>query len=207
MTFPKLRFSKFKKFIFRSVFRELQLTQISLNFKTSRCNLEIFWSSSKTVCDFSVILILKRRSKKSNSPCILLSKNIIFNKNETESKIANMVLERRTLRFTSFKNRKLKVKLWWVGVCDRKKKAFFVQFIFIFTEHFVVTGENTCWSEHTCWSEILIKLLCIFLENFFIKIPLEVCFWLNSELLSKPSTMPIPKTSLKSSSLTPLFIS
>ena len=150
MTFPKLRFSKFKKFIFRSVFRELQLTQISLNFKTSRCNLEIFWSSSKTVCDLSVILILKRRSKKSNSPCILLSKNIIFNKNETESKIANMVLERRTLRFTSFKNRKLKVKLWWVGVCDRKKKAFFVQFIFIFTEHFVVTGENTCWSEHTC---------------------------------------------------------
>ena len=39
--FPKLRFSGFKIFVVRSVFGELQLTQISLNFKTSRCNLKI----------------------------------------------------------------------------------------------------------------------------------------------------------------------
>ena len=40
-TFSKLRFSGFKKFVTRSVFGELQLTQISLNFKTSCCNLKI----------------------------------------------------------------------------------------------------------------------------------------------------------------------
>ena len=40
-TFSKLRFSGFKKFVTRSVFGELQLTQILLNFKTSCCNLKI----------------------------------------------------------------------------------------------------------------------------------------------------------------------
>ena len=39
--FSKLRFSGFKKFVTSSVFGELQLTQISLNFKTSCCNLKI----------------------------------------------------------------------------------------------------------------------------------------------------------------------
>ena len=40
-TFSKLLLSKFEKFVNRSVFGELQLTQISLNFKTSCCNLKI----------------------------------------------------------------------------------------------------------------------------------------------------------------------
>ena len=40
-TFSKLRFSGFKKFVTRPVFGELQLTQISLNFKTSCCNFKI----------------------------------------------------------------------------------------------------------------------------------------------------------------------
>ena len=40
-TFSKPQFSKFKKLVFRSVFGELQLPQISLNFKTSRYNLKI----------------------------------------------------------------------------------------------------------------------------------------------------------------------
>ena len=35
ITFSKLRFSKIKKFITRSAVGELQLTHISLNFKTS----------------------------------------------------------------------------------------------------------------------------------------------------------------------------
>ena len=37
----KVRWSKFKDFITRIIFGELQLTQISLNFKTSCCNLKI----------------------------------------------------------------------------------------------------------------------------------------------------------------------
>ena len=39
--FSKLRFSGFKKFVTRSDFGKFQLTQISLNFKTSWCNLKI----------------------------------------------------------------------------------------------------------------------------------------------------------------------
>ena len=40
-TFSKLQLSGLKKFVSRSVFGELKLTQISLNFKTSCCNLKI----------------------------------------------------------------------------------------------------------------------------------------------------------------------
>ena len=40
-TLSKLRFSGFKKFVTRSIFGELQLTQISLNLQTSRRNLKI----------------------------------------------------------------------------------------------------------------------------------------------------------------------
>ena len=100
-TFSKLRFSGFKKFVTRSVFGELRLTQISLNFKTSCCNLKIKSLGTK-LC------------QKSKRPCILLNKNINFNKNETESKIKNpahTVLKRRALCFSSYKNRTLKVKL------------------------------------------------------------------------------------------------
>ena len=65
---------------------------------------------------------------KSKSLCILLNKNINLNKNETElmGKIPYTVLERRTLCFTSYKNRKLKAKLWWDGACERKQRIFFV---------------------------------------------------------------------------------
>ena len=56
-TFSKLPFFRFKTFVTRSVFGELQLTQITLNFKTSCSNLKI--RGIKTVCGFSIILILK----------------------------------------------------------------------------------------------------------------------------------------------------
>ena len=66
----------------------------------------------------------------SKTPCILLNKNINFNKNETESKMKNPThnFKTRTLCFSSYKNHKLKVKLWWVGARTRKKRAFFVPF-------------------------------------------------------------------------------
>ena len=57
-TFSKLRFYGFKKFVSRSVFGELQLKQISLNFKTSCCNLKIGGRGAE-LCGFSIILILK----------------------------------------------------------------------------------------------------------------------------------------------------
>ena len=80
-------FAKFKEFVSWSVFGELQLSQISLNFKTL-LQLKNQRSESKTVCGFFIILILKGIIK-SKSPCILLNKNINFNKNKTESKMEN----------------------------------------------------------------------------------------------------------------------
>ena len=59
-TFSKLRFSEFEQFVTGSVFEELQLTQISLNFKTSCCNLKSRGlARSRTVSGFSIILILR----------------------------------------------------------------------------------------------------------------------------------------------------
>ena len=54
----KLQFSGFKNFFTRSVFGELQLMQMSLNFKTSCCNLKIRGLGVK-LWGFSIILILK----------------------------------------------------------------------------------------------------------------------------------------------------
>ena len=39
-------------------------------------------------------------------------------------KIPHKVFERWILCFNSYKNRKLKVKLWWVGAPERKKRVF-----------------------------------------------------------------------------------
>ena len=55
-----------------------------------------------------------------------------FQKNETEPKMENTThsfTEKRTLSFSSYKNRKLKMELWWVEAPERKKLAFFVSFI------------------------------------------------------------------------------
>ena len=56
-------------------------------------------------------------------------KILIKTKRNRKWKIPYTVLERRTLCFSSYKNRKLKVKLWWVEARERKKRAFFALFI------------------------------------------------------------------------------
>ena len=90
-TFSKLRFSGFIKFLNRSVFGELQLTQISLNFKTCCCNLKIRGLWAKLCMWLFYYFNFERNYDvlKSKSPCILLNKNINFNKNKTESKMEN----------------------------------------------------------------------------------------------------------------------
>ena len=102
----------------------------------------------KTVCVFSIILIFERNYDvlKSKSLCILLNKNINFNRNETESKMENPtpVLERKTLCFSSYKNRKLKVKLLWVGAHEIKKRAFFVRFILSEGNSFYICVSSQC---------------------------------------------------------------
>ena len=133
LTFAKLRFSRFKNFFTRSVFGELQLPHISSNFQTSCCNLKIRLLGTK-LCVVFLYLNFKRKYDvlKSKSSCVLLKKNINFNKNKTKSKMENpthTVLERRTMCFSSYQNCKLKVKLWWVGARERKRRAFFVPVI------------------------------------------------------------------------------
>ena len=76
---------------------------------------------SKAVCGFSIILILQEVK----GPRHFVEQIINFNKNGTESKMENPAyLERWTLCFSSSKNRKLTVKLWWAGARKRKKRAF-----------------------------------------------------------------------------------
>ena len=50
-------------------------------------------------------------------------------KRNRKCKIPHTVLERRTLCFSSYKNRKLKVKLWWVGARE-KKGGYFLYYFF-----------------------------------------------------------------------------
>ena len=57
-----------KKFVSRSIFGELLLMQLSLNFKTLCCNLKI-------------------RGLVAKSPCFLLNKKVNFSKSKTESKM------------------------------------------------------------------------------------------------------------------------
>ena len=83
-TFSKLRFSGFKRFVTKSVFRELGSRRYH-------------W----------ILIIKTKRNRK--------------------WKIPHTGLERRTMCFSSYKNRKLKVKLWWVWARERKKRAFFVK--------------------------------------------------------------------------------
>ena len=50
-------------------------------------------------------------------------------KRNWKKKIPHTVLEIRTFCFSSYKNHKWNVKLWWVEARGRKKRAFFVPFI------------------------------------------------------------------------------
>ena len=114
----KLWLSKFKKLTSRSVFGKLQVTQISLNFKTSGCNLKSKAHGAKLYVTFLLFWFWKE--------FCLLNKNInlIKKKQNRKWKILCTVLERPTLCFSWYKIRKLKVKLWWVGPRERKKKHF-----------------------------------------------------------------------------------
>ena len=81
------------------------------------------------MCGCSIILILK--VVVTFCPCICSTKiyTSIKRKRNGKWKIPHTVLETRALCFRSYKNRKLRVKLCWVGTRERKKRTFFVPFI------------------------------------------------------------------------------
>ena len=98
----KLIYSKlhFSKFVSRLVFEELQLTQISMNFQTSCCDLKIRSLAPKLCCD-----VLKSKNQ-----CFLLNKNISFltKTRQNRSLKSHTLSERWNLCCSSFKNRELK---------------------------------------------------------------------------------------------------
>ena len=98
MTFSKLRFSKFKRFATSSVFWELQLMYISLNFKTSE-----IWEQNNVWIFHYYNFERNYKLLKWKNPCILLNKNINFNKGETEWKMENSIY--------SFKDKNLVLQL------------------------------------------------------------------------------------------------
>ena len=89
--FSKFKFYMFKILVTRTIMGELQLTQISMNFRTFCWILKVRVLGAK-LCVFLYYFNLKRNydGLKSKSPCILLNKKIKFNKTETESKVKNL---------------------------------------------------------------------------------------------------------------------
>ena len=90
-------------------------------------------SRNRNVCGFSIIFYFERNYGvlKSKSSCFTLNKNIIFNKNETKSKMKNSThsfSEMNLVWFSSYKNCELKIKLWWVGAHE-KADCIFLTFI------------------------------------------------------------------------------
>ena len=77
-----------KVFFTRSVFGELQLTQVSLNFKTTCCNLKSkVWEHSCVSLFYYFDFERNYDVLMSKNPCILLNKNMNFNLNAMESKM------------------------------------------------------------------------------------------------------------------------
>ena len=143
----KLRFSKLKKSVTSSVFGELQLTQISLNFKTSCCNLKIRGLGANTCVERNYEVL------KSKDPCILLNRDIKLKRNR-KFKIPYTVLERRSLCFSSNKNSKSKSKTM-MSWSSRKKKEDIFCFCPIETFLTFVFYVNVSCIEHTFRKNIL----------------------------------------------------
>ena len=98
-----------------------EFSNFLLQIESQRCG-------SKKFRWFSIIFVLNYDVFKSKSPCFLLNKNINFI-NETESKMENPThIDWWIFPFSSYRNRRLKIKLWWVWVRKRKKSAFFVDY-------------------------------------------------------------------------------
>ena len=113
---------------------QLQLMQISLNFKTSCCNFKIRGLGTKVFVWLFYYFNFERNYDvlKSKNPYFLLNKNINFNKNQTGLKRENPT---HSFRGTNLVNRELKVKL--TSLSSRKEKeGIFCTVSFVQTKFF-----------------------------------------------------------------------
>ena len=122
-----------------------------LNFQTSYWNLKIRGLGAKLSLFYHFNFERNYDDLKSKSPCILLNININFHKNETEP--------RQTLCFSSYENRKSKVKLWRVGA--RERKAFFAPFILSKTNFFDICVLSQC----IVFLNTLLKSTCCYISK------------------------------------------
>ena len=91
MTYWKLWLSKFKKFVSRSDFEDLQLPHISLNSQTSCCNIKIRGPGAKLYVASVLFLLWKELWRfKLKESMLFVEKNRNFNENKTELKIENL---------------------------------------------------------------------------------------------------------------------
>ena len=109
-------------------------------------------SGSKTICGFSVTLILKELWRfKVKKSMLYVKQKINFNKTRRNRKwkISHILSKRRTLCISSCKNHILKTKLW-VGAHKRKKNAFILSggnffnicFVLMYSETFRIFLKN-----------------------------------------------------------------
>ena len=93
---------------------------------------------------------------------------------ELKIEIPHTVLERRTLCLTSYNNCKSKVKLWWDGACERKKRAYFVPCILSEGNFFNICGLSqyiVYWLRFhnihafTYQKQLLHTFFCLFLKS------------------------------------------
>ena len=127
----KLRFYNSKKLVPWSIFGELQFTKILMSFKTSCSNLKIKGLGAKQCEAFLLVCLWKElwRFKVKESVHFVEKKYTLTKTKRNRPEIPHTVLERQNWCFSSYKNHKLRLKLWWVGVRERKKRAFVVPFI------------------------------------------------------------------------------
>ena len=103
--------------------------------------------------------VLKSKNFKVHAFCWTKIKTLIKTKQNQEWKILHTVWERRTLCFSWHRSCKFKVKLWWFGGCERKKRTFFVPFI-LSKENFF----NICVLSHLTTLCISYTFLPVFLK-------------------------------------------
>ena len=123
MKHSNLQFSKFTRFISRSVFGELQLMQISLNFEIYCCSLKIIGLVAKRRVDFLQFLFWKELWRLKVKESIVFVgqkfKVLIKMRRNQKWKIPHTVLERWTMCFNSYRDCELKIELW----CDKLELA------------------------------------------------------------------------------------
>ena len=114
LKFSKLWFLKFKKFVSKLTFGELQLKHISLHSKTSCCNLKIKCLGAKAIVVFDHYSFERNNESRSQKGrvhrfCWIKKETIIKEKRNQKWKITQTLFERWTLCVNSYKNHELKI--------------------------------------------------------------------------------------------------